>query len=780
MKKNKSQIAVIITFVIIVIILFVTVFINIAKVCQVKTITSQAADRVALAMASQLGSMSAQYKKILEAEAGLGFTAHETTTATGEKVWESCSINWKTIIIFIIAIVSLIVAISFPPALLVGALAVYAINQVMAGSINQQFKGMSDYNALRESTLFQALASMQTDDVQLKATSPGVFCEDGGRCYDLAAIGMPEMLRPTKVDRFSAWYAYNRLQYMVDKKLAAEIDSFVYGDGTIGSRNGLIKYVSVDTTKPPPWGEIEKISYVLVPGTSADTDLCVEGLLPGNLKYDVTCDNSTPCPTWVKDPVTDEIWIARVDALEGIYDGFIEDKFKSLLSRLEASFGNIYCAACPIRPADVDSLKTDVGMLLMRIRELVNMAATQRLNNVTQWIKAFYDFEKHKPGTRYSSTDTFSNPCLDFAADRDKFNEDYSYDIYLRLWRDRTYIQSWVKKLEEIDVQIKTVVVSAHGECTWGRGPSVDSTCYTQYGCSTAECGCHCCGSDCSGCCCNTCCYPSSIKNPCAWEGTYYTCAKSPVVCSAGDLYLSIPTWCSSIGDHSGCHSNCGCSVDNFNNDDPEKNFQGQLAWDNILGPTEVGQAVMILRALQKDFHLLQLLITRMSDIVERLLASSTAVGSNGELLRNEIAYAWKDKNNFSHLVYAKIDGYPKELPNLTENITWWYILPLKCRQLHEYTGNFTITTARYDQDQPTTIADWKLRRRKGVDTPEFDVGSLKAVVADIQDNAIINNENNEQAAVNTILNSYAIKSSAQACYGPEKENIYIMKTEGD
>lgn len=750
MKTRKSQVAVIITFIIVVMILLVAVFINITKVGQIKTSTSQAADRAALAMASQLGSISHYYKVNALDNGGT------ERTIDGKKVLEKCSINWKQIIIFIVALVSLIISFSFPPALLAGALAVYAINQIMAGSINNQFKEMSNYNALRESTLFQALASMQTDDVQLRARSPGVFCEDGGRCYDLVSIGMPEMLRPTKVDRFSAWYAYNRLQYMVDKKLAAEIDSFVYGDSAIGSRNGLIKYVSVDTTKPAPWGEIEKISYVLVPGTSADTGLCMEDVLPGNLAFDVTCDNSaTPCPSWVKDPVKDEIWIARVDAFEGLYDGFIEDKFKSLLSRLEASFGNIYCDSCPIRPVDVDNLKNDVGMLLMRTRELINTAATQRLNNVTQWIRAFYDFESHKPGTRYSKTDTFANPCLDFMADRDKFNKDYSYDIYLRLWRDRTYIQSWLKTLEDANTAIMEEIAQANGNDPYGLGAGVSQCAMTP-----------CCGHDCE----TFCCDPAD----CSFEGIYCSACGGglPPVCVNGDLYGNIPSWCPLPNRNTGCACSCSYSSACF----PNCQYQGQYSpAGNIAAGTEVEQMLAILRALQKDFHLLQLLITRMSDIVERLLASTTAVGAHGELLRNEMAYAWKDKNNFSHLIHAKIDGYPEKLPYITENITWGGFL--KCRQLHEYTGNFTITTARYDQDQPTTIADWKLRRRKQVDAAEFSVGSLDALVTDIQDDAILSSG---QSSLNTILNSYAIKSSAQACYGPEKSDIYIMKTEGD
>ncbi|MFH1281915.1 MAG: hypothetical protein ABIH91_04305, partial [Candidatus Omnitrophota bacterium] len=352
LKKQKSQIAIIITFVIAVVILLAAVFINIAKVSQTKLTVSQAADKAALSLASQLGSMSHSYReKALDGEG----TEEEVD---GETVLKKCGLNWKTIIMFIIALATFIAYFTFPPALLIGALLAFVVNSVMAGGISEKFREMTSFNAMRESTLFQALASIQTDDVQLKAIEPGKFCEDvdnDGICervYNLG-IGMPDMLNQPKVDRFSAWYYDNRLYYVreADEDIEEKMNVFVYGN-EITARSGLMRYISVDSKKP--WGDIEKLSYVLVPGIgNSGGNTCMEDVPVGTLEYNVTCEG---CPGWVKDPATDEIWIARLNEGEpqvGMYDGFLEDKLKSLLTRLQETYDNTYCALekCPIKPA---------------------------------------------------------------------------------------------------------------------------------------------------------------------------------------------------------------------------------------------------------------------------------------------------------------------------------------------------------------------------------------------------------------------------------------------
>ncbi len=777
MKRNKSQIAVIITFVIVILILLVVVFINIAKVGQIKTSTSQATDRAALSLASQIGSMAHYYKVVALNDQGT------EETIDGKKVLTYCEWNWKTIIMFVIAILTFIAYFVWPPALLIGAALGFLVNSMMLGGIAAKYREMTSYNAIREATLFQALAAVQTDDVQLKATSKGsgAFCEDANgdgtceRVYDLAALGLTEMQDQVKVDRFSAWYYWNRLRYAWEKdnKTAGEINLFVYGAGDYTYRNGLMKFISVDTTKP--WGDIETLSYMLIPGTGTSSayncmkDSPCNMVVPdGTQVYDVTCGSATsPCPGWVMDPATDKIWITRLNTnvpspggTEDIYDGFLKDKFISLLNRLEVDFPGTFCSTCPINPEDVDNLIADTGFLLRRIRETVNMAMVQRVNNVTQWMRDYYNFESHKPN-RTSSRDPFANsPCADFCTDRVQFNEHYKDDVYLRLWRDRIYIQRWIIRLEEILTIIKTdaatAISTANGHDAYGLGGAKDQCPMT-----------YCCSHDCE----ITCCDPAD----CTFEGIYCSSCYGdgkPPVCVNGDLYDTKPAWCPLPNRNANCACSCTYSPACL----PSCNYQGPYSSaGSTEDPTEIDQVLAILRALQFDFHRLQMMISRLSDEVRRVLDSLPIPADSGDLKRNEIVYAWKDKKEFSHLVRVKLDGYPTAFPYITESIEW-YGFKL-CRTLHEYTGNFSFTVSRYDQDQPSNLTGWKLRRRKQVNAAEFPVGTLSSVVDDIQDDAILNSQ---QGAVDQILSQYAIESMANATYGPEKEDIYIVKTEGD
>jgi len=171
-------------------------------------------------------------------------------------------------------------------------------------------------------------------------------------------------------------------------------------------------------------------------------------------------------------------------------------------------------------------------------------------------------------------------------------------------------------------------------------------------------------------------------------------------------------------------------------------------------------------------------------------LANSVAAYTDPSLpevaRRSVIVYAWKDKpkpgggQQFSHFVKAKIDGYPQSLPHITESTGWGWVGPIptpqKCRALNDYQGDFTISTWRYDQDQPTDIAGWKLKRRKAPANAEFPPAQLASIVADVQDNAKIDST---QGYVDAI-SGYAIASCSKAHYGPEKSDIYITGTQCD
>lgn len=788
--NQRSQIAVIITFVIAVIFLFIAVFINLAKVSQVKTTTSTAADKAALSLASQLGSMSRYYKdKVLKISG----------PCVSPAPCKKCGPGWIELGLVVLAtsVIALFLtpvsAIAASSVLLSGATFTAYLSTSMLGGIDNKFNEMSLYSSLREKTLFQALISTQTDDVEYKAKTEGsgIFYEDtndngvfdaGEPEYDLRDV--PGMLNEKKVNRFLVWYYKKRLPLVSDDGIKLALDTFINGTSLVP---GLKDFTDTDEWSATEW-KIKQLSYILkqLPTLGGPSD------------YEITCNMAAPdkCPDWVKAKTPEEILrMVQIDASDNAYGGFLKDKLVSLLNRLEDKYNGTFCAgtSCKIKPDDVNNLIEDLRRFLAGCEDVFNMPVSERLRNITQWFPIFYDSIRHNP------------------ADKTSIDGKDDYDIYLRLARDQDKIYTWFTELETLNNNtIAPDIKKKHGECTWGRGPSVSSTCYTQYGCSTSECGCHCCGSDCSGCCCNTCCYPSSQKSPCAWEGTYYTCCQNPPVCSSGDLYAANPGWCSSRGDRAGCHSNCGCSVQTFNCGDDAKSFQGQLAYNNTSGPTEVEQATRILRALKDDLATIQRIIGDLANTIAEQLpsqpyepyidANGNGAYDDGETFedlngdkkytadlsdyykRNKIVYAWQDKSKFSHLVSAAIDGYPKQLPHITES-SFWDTITKTCRTLEDYAGDFTITTWRYDQDQPTDIAGWNLRRRRqgslegGKEVPP-DI--LAGIVTDVQDNGKIDSKVNEDYIKVRLLPEYAITSCSTAHYGSEKSDIKITKTEGD
>ncbi len=751
MKKPRSQIAVIITFVIAAIILFIVVFINIARVSQVKTTTSQAVDRTALSLASQIGSMSHYY----------AHTVLENKVLSDGTPGE-CSDIWKGLAIIIVGVIIGLVFVPtgiLLPIAMVGA-GVSLISTTMVGEISDQFNKMSNFNALRESALLQAATSLQSDDVILlpKPAEPGFFYEDvnnngtfdaGDAKYNLSAI--PQMHKQNKVDRFSAWYYTKRLPWVSDDGLKTELDIFI---------SRLKDFVDVDEWDSTKWN-IKKASYTIEPAASASA----------SPKYRTTC--TTDCPAWVdglawpEDPESRRIRIVTIDRDDkdsnNNYNptgGFLKDKFISLAERIEGVYDLTFCSSiclfgwCPYTNCgDINNIIVDLTMFLGRTKELFDLPISARLTNVREWFPLFYDFNKHDQ--------------VDIDADGDLREpkdpgdpQRFDYDIYLRLTHVEETIKTWIIELESKDAAIRDTIDDANGHNEYGLGDTVSE-------CATVSC----CGHDCQ----TPCCYPAS----CSFEGIFCSaCGSStPPVCVNGDLYGKIPSGCP-LGNRS---ASCACSCSRNPQCPNACNFQGQFVRDTM-GPTEVGQAIGILEALNDDIARIKMTIAQFADKVEQLLPKESP-------LKNKITYAWKDawkgegKAQFSHLVHVKIEGkdangnitgYPNmDLPHIIEKRSWGGIE--KCYILEAHKGSFQISTFRYDQDQPTPIG-WKLQRRKPT-AAEFDTAKLDAIVADIQDNGTINTT---QADVDTLLSNCAIASTSQVSYGPEKSDIYIMKTEGD
>ena len=196
--------------------------------------------------------------------------------------------------------------------------------------------------------------------------------------------------------------------------------------------------------------------------------------------------------------------------------------------------------------------------------------------------------------------------------------------------------------------------------------------------------------------------------------------------------------------------------------------FQGQLAWRETYGPTEVDQAIEILGQLLRDIGEIKYYIEAFAWEVSRLLPKEFAQ-------RNKIVYAWTDSRGFNHAVAVQLMNYPEHLPYVTEELEWGGFE--KCRVLrggsdNDGTGDLEIITWRYDEDIPTPW--WAMRYRKKPAEAQFDSEKLQAIVRDIQNDGLIDLANPDLV---NLLDNYAITSKAKAEYGPEKSDIKIIET---
>lgn len=833
--NRRSQIAVIITFVIAVILLFIAVFINLAKVSQVKTTASQAVDRSGLALASQLGSIGHYYKEKVLKISGPCTSPCQEKTIDGQRVIEVCSTDLISLAALIVILAAAGIVAFFAPVayLAVGSIATVgaaAISMALLGGINTEFGKMTGYNAMRESALYQTLASTQSDDVELKSTGAGIFHDETtGQDYNLNVI--PGINNERKVNRFFAWYYTKRLIFAGDDYLKGAVDAF---------KSGLLGG-GIDVKRDSGGWNINALSYVIEPGPAED-----------KADYEITCTSST-CLPWVKNIALKQIAVIKIDATQPpgaqqIVDnsGFLSDKFLALAKRLEKSYGLSFCAKGTLGSIycdDINFLMADLRDFLLKIKEVSDLPASYAYKNVTQWLPSFYDPRQHNFDRTAKGNCSASLDC----------------DVYSRLTRDQNKINTWITELESLsNTRIIPDIKKPHGECSWGQGvPIAESRCFTEenvtmsvkYGkCDGGKryisynndvycfksggrwarnCSCegpvnwtntpppYQCHTQISGQ------WPSYIYeccgepiSPCAWAGTYYTCCKNLPVCNDGDLYGKKPEWCDSRGDRANCPrlEKCrhGCSVKNFNCDGEAKNFQGQLAYNNTSGPNEVEQALKILRALNYNITQIKDVISDLADKVEFYSGHKgekftdannngvydenenfTDLNGNGvydsvfpaAINRDEIIYAWKDKQGFSHLARAKLEGYPERLPYVSESSEWGWFGPIpypqKCRRLNAYQGDFKLTSWRYDQDQPTDVSGWNLRRRKS--TPaEFDKTKLGYMVNDIQTNGKLTPTASafwySQGDIDDLLNHYAISSRVKARYGPDKSDIYIER----
>lgn len=734
-KSLKSQVAVIITLVLSFIILFSVIVVNIAQVGEIKNMTSKAADTAALKMASSFGSMAKCYTEYID---------------------EGCNLDWIKLGI----IVAAILAVLFLPSFGMGAVALISFSVFLGGgfsvtafmktitasraiqaAIYDRFAGMSKYNGIREEALLSTLNSIQTDDTLVYNRNPGggaVFYDDennngsfdgGERQFDLSGLKSADVTNSKYQGRFFAWYFTRRLPLVDEVQLVQDTEDFIID---------LDKHIILDDWDPVRW--IYNKAFLVSDG----------GLSAGKFIKTTSIN-----PSWVFG--VNRVTIVDID--ESMLDasnryipmGFLKNVFDKLATDLEGDWpGSIsFCDSILSWFATCDGINEvieDLVDFIAKYKFVKEMPDSDRMGAITQWFTPqFYDV----------------NHVHDEA-------NGGSHDVYERLTRSAVEIQVWIDDLTALDNGvIRPTIASPQGECVEGQGALCCGMCDRTYACNTAECGCHYCDS--MGCCCNFCCYNPGL---CAYRGNYLTCCKNPPVCNNGDMYGDIPWWCVPVA-HDPCDPKCpGCNVNNYDCGDDTSDYQGTLNYLCGGCPTEVGQAIDVLKALLDDIEEIKTIIRDFAGIVATYVSTS-------DPLRSAIDYAWKGRDNRNHYVTTTITNYPEVLPHVIETRSLGGLV--RCLEYVGFTNfdpansidkPFIIYAGRYDQDMVTGW--WRLRYRRSTDQPQFSVAQLNAVITEIA--------NTGQLSVATkgglfnLYQDYIISSQSAGYYGPEKAEIRIEK----
>ena len=317
-----------------------------------------------------------------------------------------------------------------------------------------------------------------------------------------------------------------------------------------------------------------------------------------------------------------------------------------------------------------------------------------------------------------------------------------------------------------------------YGACNTGQGSPVASTCDTSYSpwCTGTASDPACnswyyCNEDPKGCC-DPCCHNAKT---CAFVGTYNTCCDGNTnapVCTDGDLYNKVPSWCPPPK-RVNCNSHCkSCNVNITTCSGDSENYQGIMAYNNKSGKTEVGQAIAVLKALIDD-------IGEIKTIIKDFAINLGTYVSTSDRLRNAIDYAWKGKDLRNHYVVTIIENYPEVLPHVVETREFYDLI--RCLEFVGATNYdpansiddpFLIWAGRYDQDMPTGW--WNLRYRRNTDLVEFDTNTLDAVVTETANNGMLSQGTTDSLA--NLYNKFMIYSITKGYYGPEKTDIRIER----
>ena len=756
-RVKKSQIAVIVTFVIVLLIVASMMLVNVGQLGSAKTQVSMASDKAALGLASQLSvHTNTLYEAIEYYKKG-----YWVDPFTG------CGIDFGATIAFLFDAARQL----FPYYFANPVTWTWKLGTMLATRFSADMDVMQYtlYDGFRENAIYSMLSSLNRDTAKVRRApnSDYIFVDDDGVQYDLTGTVLGADLKKKNsryVDRFSAWYHSKRVKQVSDEALRPEIEKY-------------IKFV-VDNTFIEKWDPQDWLIK--------DLSLKVSPVTVTRIGPQWVIDMSTVkivgrCTAPAGD-LFQAIWQSKDDFIGWLIGtptyplGFLKEKFISLTERLiddgysQADGGPITYVkkgwsilGVNYDTSEISRVITDISGYIMRSMELLNLSRSERIIQLPNWQPLLYDLS---PGVTHPAED--------------------GHDMYNRLYHDQLLVEKWIAELTQVNDDPADGISK--------RIPPPNGDYYTALGDGIHQCGnlhtccCPCDGGDCP---CDCCC-PDLNVDPCSYEGIYCSAwPGKPPVCRNGDLYGTIPTaWCN-LMDKS--PPDCSCVSCPYEPQTPKFcKYQGMLTSSDHNGLTEVGQAREILMAFDSLLTEVQHKIKDMADSVKAMLVPANP-NSLLQQMRREGIYGWKDKNGALHVIRAKVEGYPPYFgpncfPYLKQEDGLGVLGFEKCWSVTGQTaGELAITASRYDSD--IRSGWWSFRYRANPLQPEFDKATLAGIIAQVQmpsagpvkpasgDYGL--NPNEWPAAVDAAsaeLMNVSITSKTNAHYGRKKTEIYIQK----
>ena|GEM_PF-5219047 len=780
-RRSRSQIAVIITFVLALLVILAVILINLSRLSDMKTLTSQVSDKAGLTLASQLGS----YGKLLK--------DHEIDNTEALlagvllAIVVTCAVSIIAIVTFGWGLVAA-AALGVSGGLLSGAWSLLHL-QAWNGAASQ----MTLYSSLREGVLNEMLTSLQGDTEEVVRDNPstGIFhTKDNLYTYDLTDTSLNYTLKGrTKTGRFSAWYFSKRFPRVDDGALRLAVDNFTRTAAATVIPGG------VDEWEESTW-KYKWLSWPLRLESGVITGSGPAWVLDGStIRAGTDWDKNDVITTFLKwlskDLPPDRPTLFEIGSLVGM-----ERFFQLNSDYLDAAGGQDFCSDAWPHGWGVcgkylsQEITEDLRATLQAIKLLMNNSISTRIQTVFLWKGDFYD-------------KSFSHSASGGGHD--------VYDRLNRLDHDITKLINGFNNVNtnkvEPDIVAGRDIYNNPTFCEQGRG-GVQHECFTQL----EECE-YCCAWKCTptGCHCIKWCKDQQCITPmpARWYGDYGTCpgdndwevnhdynhspacgnVQTPVGAEFpfnGDLFYTRPAWCGDTRAPVDCKTKITkCSGNSCQPPPshytmhPSYNFQGNFGWDSTSLPTSVDQAVTVLTALREEVRELRCQVLAFSTVVDTYLAERETSPHY-----NTIDYAWEDSTKSKeagrqHFVRVKISDYPKyaafpQMKTETLNILNVAIpfITLKVTAVN-LNGGFSLSASRYDSD--ISFPWWNMRTRKKTSDTAYSREQLTAII-----NAVHTTGNTDAVAgaAQTLDDTYAVRSATEARYGPQKSDITITRKE--